>query len=174
VTPLFLEGRRSTSALTASLVLLVAACASTVSPLTATRSAEPSVSPRASPPPVVASAEQSPTTSPTPPPATSPTVAEITRLEALVAADASDADSQRDLGFALAQRVRETADPSLYAPALAAFDRALATRPDDAVALVGVAGIQLGKHQFADGLITARRAIALSPRRTMPPASCSA
>ena len=52
-----------------------------------------------------------------PPAATSPTVAEIARLEALVAADPTDADAQRDLGFALLQRVRETADPSLYAPA---------------------------------------------------------
>jgi tetratricopeptide (TPR) repeat protein len=80
-----------------------------------------------------------------------------------VAADPSDADSQRDLGFALAQRVRETADPSLYAPATAAFEAALEERPDDAIALVGVAGIQLGKHEFAAGLATARNAIGLSP-----------
>jgi tetratricopeptide (TPR) repeat protein len=80
-----------------------------------------------------------------------------------VTATPSDGDAQRDLGFALAQRVRETADPSLYAPAMDAFDAALRVQPDDALSLVGVAGIQLGKHQFADGLVTARRAIALSP-----------
>jgi tetratricopeptide (TPR) repeat protein len=63
----------------------------------------------------------------------------------------------------LAQRVRETADPSLYAPAMDAFDTALRVQPDDALSLVGIAGVQLGKHEFADGLVTARRAIALSP-----------
>jgi tetratricopeptide (TPR) repeat protein len=80
-----------------------------------------------------------------------------------VAADPHDADAQRDLGFALVQRVRETADPSLYAPARAAFDAALGEHPDDAVALVGVAGLQLGKHEFADALETARAALRRSP-----------
>jgi tetratricopeptide (TPR) repeat protein len=97
------------------------------------------------------------------PVATSPTVAEIARLRAVITADPADADAQRDLGFALTQRVRETADPSLYAPADAAFQAALRLRPDDARALVGVAGIQLGKHEFAAGLSAARRAISLSP-----------
>ncbi len=77
--------------------------------------------------------------------------------------DPGNADAQRDLGFALVQRVRETADPSLYAPAKAAFDAALAIQPEDALALVGVAGLQLGKHQFAAALETAARAISLSP-----------
>ena len=94
---------------------------------------------------------------------TSATVAEIARFQALVTSDPTDADAQRGLGFALAQRVRETADPSLYAPATAAFEAVLRLHPDDALARVGVAGIQLGKHQFADALVTARQAIALSP-----------
>jgi tetratricopeptide (TPR) repeat protein len=125
-------------------------------------------------PSVAAAARASPSTprpsdgpaasvSPPSPVAMSPTVAEIARLRAVVTADPSDADVQRDLGFALAQRVRETADPSLYAPADEAFQAALRLRPDDARALVGVAGIQLGKHEFAAGLATARRAISLSP-----------
>jgi tetratricopeptide (TPR) repeat protein len=95
--------------------------------------------------------------------ASSPTVAQIAQLRSRVEADPADADAQRDLGFALVQRVRETADPSLYAPAAAAFEAALRLRPDDAEALVGVASLQLGKHQFADGLATAGKAIALSP-----------
>lgn len=77
--------------------------------------------------------------------------------------DPGNADAQRNLGFALVQRVRETADPALYAPAMAAFDAALAVQPEDAVALVGVAGVQLGKHQFSAALDTAARAITLSP-----------
>jgi len=111
-------------------------------------------------------ARASPTTPSLPsatPAALSPTVAEIARLRARVTADATDADAQRDLGFALVQRVRETADPSLYAPALVAFEAALRPQPDDAAALVGVASIQLGKHEFADGLATARKAIGISP-----------
>lgn len=95
--------------------------------------------------------------------ALSPTVAEIARLQAKISANATDEDAQRDLGLALAQRVRETADPSLYAPAMAALNAALELQPEDALALAGVAGIQLGKHQFADALVTARQAIALSP-----------
>lgn len=93
----------------------------------------------------------------------SPTVAEIDRLNAAVKADPRNAEAQRDLGLALVQRVRETADPSLYAPAMAAFDAALELAPDDALTLAGVAGIQLGKHEFADSLATADRAIELSP-----------
>jgi tetratricopeptide (TPR) repeat protein len=94
---------------------------------------------------------------------TSSTVATIARLQAEVIADPTDADAQRSLGFALLQRVRETADPSLYSPALTAFEAALRFRPDDATAMTGIAAIQLGKHEFADGLVTARKAIALSP-----------
>jgi tetratricopeptide (TPR) repeat protein len=93
----------------------------------------------------------------------SKTVAEIARLSAVVATNPIDADAQRDLGFALAQRVRETADPSLYAPALSAFDAALQAEPDDALAVAGVAGIELGKHEFGAALKTAEHAIALSP-----------
>ncbi|HEX2754607.1 MAG TPA: tetratricopeptide repeat protein [Candidatus Limnocylindrales bacterium] len=123
---------------------------------------------RASPPPSAPSApsggpEASAISSSPSSPSVASTAAEIARLEAVVAADPTDAGSQRDLGFALAQRVRETADPSLYAPAEAAFRAALRLRPDDAPALVGIAGIQLGKHEFAAGLETARRALALSP-----------
>lgn len=97
------------------------------------------------------------------PAAVSPTVAAVARLSAIVAANPKDGDAQRQLGSALAQRVRETADPSLYALALVAFQAALAVEPADAEALTGVAGIQLGKHQFGDALRTARRAIELSP-----------
>jgi tetratricopeptide (TPR) repeat protein len=91
-------------------------------------------------------------------------VAAIARFTAAINANPRDENAQRDLGLALAQRVRETADPSLYAPAMAAFMAALALEPEDALTLVGVAGIQLGKHEFAAALATARGAIKLSPR----------
>ena len=37
------------------------------------------------------------------------------------------------------------------------------SQPDDASALAGIAGVQLGKHEYAAALATAREAIALSP-----------
>ena len=93
----------------------------------------------------------------------SPTQAEIERLIAVVRADPEDAEAQRDLGFAFLQRVRETADPSLYEPADAAFQAARRLAPDDALVLVGIGGLQLGRHEFADALETGRRAAGLSP-----------
>jgi tetratricopeptide (TPR) repeat protein len=160
-------GRVSTSARALAIGFIVvagaAACGASSAPRmvpSAGPPAAPSSAPRASaglPPASHSSAA---------PAETSPTVAEIARLQAQVTRDPTDADAPRDLGFALAQRVRETADPSLYAPAMAAFEAALRVRPDDAMALVGVAGIQLGKHEFADALLTARKAIGLSPTLT--------
>jgi tetratricopeptide (TPR) repeat protein len=91
------------------------------------------------------------------------TVAEIARLQAAVATDPDDAASQRDLGLALIQRIRETADPSLYAPAAAALETARRLAPDDALVLVGLGGLQLGKHEFAKALVTGHAAVALSP-----------
>ena len=95
--------------------------------------------------------------------ADSPTVAEIDRLTAAIKADPTDAEAQRGLGFALMQRVRETADPSLYAPAMAAFEAALEAQPDDSMALAGIAGVQLGRHEFGAALDSANQAIELSP-----------
>ena len=59
--------------------------------------------------------------------------------------------------------MRETADPSLYAPAAAAFEAARSLAPDDALVLVGIGGLELGKHQFAKALATGREAAELSP-----------
>ena len=148
------------------IALLGAGCA------TATTSSPPPVP---SPSPSVAIAapatnEPGTTTRPTTGPAPSApsvpisrTVTEIARLEAAVAVDSSDPAAQRDLGFAFLQRVRETADPTLYAPAAAAFETARGLAPDDALVFVGIGGLQLGKHQFAEALATGRTAVKLSP-----------
>ena len=111
-------------------------------------------------PTVGAPSSAEPPASPQPP---SPTQAEIERLQASIAANPDDAEAQRDLGFALLQRVRETADPSLYAPAAMAFDAARRLAPEDAHVLVGIGSLQLGKHDFAGALETARAAAELSP-----------
>ena len=77
--------------------------------------------------------------------------------------DPRDAPSWRDLGFAFLQRIRETADPSLYAPAAAAFEAARLHAPDDPLTYVGIGGLQLGKHEFAEALETGQKAVKLSP-----------
>lgn len=148
-------------ALLLALLVAVGCSASTASPgLVASPPTGSSQAPSAAPSGILGPASGSPAPSAA---VTSPTVAEINRLRAAVLADPSDADSQRDLGFALTQRVRETADPSLYGPAMAALEAALKLQPDDALAQVGVAGIQLAKHEFADALKSAEKAILLSP-----------
>lgn len=140
------------------LLVLITGCASTPP-------SQPPSPARTSPPataiPLPSSA--APATSP-PPVATSATVDEIDRLDAAVQANPANADLQRQLGSALLQRIRETADPSLYAPAAAAFDRAKALAPDDALVWAGIATLELGKHRFGEALGTARRAIDLAPR----------
>jgi tetratricopeptide (TPR) repeat protein len=113
--------------------------------------------------PIPYAGEPSPTGPPASPRPTSPTEAEIERLQAAVTANPDDAEAQRDLGFALLQRVRETADPSLYEPAEMAFEAARRLAPDDALVLVGIGGLQLGKHDFAEALETGQSAAQLSP-----------
>lgn len=102
--------RLSSSSL--SLVLLVVAgCGGAVpsrNSAIAPASSSPSASASSSPTPVDPSSGPAATGLPT-----SPTVAEIVRLQAELAADPTNADAQRDLGLALTQRVRDTADPSL-------------------------------------------------------------
>ncbi len=99
---------------------------------------------------------------PTPRPV-SPTRQAVERLTAAVAANPADADAQRDLGLALTQLIRETLDPTLYVPAEDALRASDGLQPDDARPLVGLGGLQLGKHRFADALVTGKRAVLLAP-----------
>jgi tetratricopeptide (TPR) repeat protein len=94
----------------------------------------------------------------------STTVSQIADLRTRLAAKPDDPATLRDLGLALLQRVRETADPSLYAQAEQALDRARTLAPDDSFVLVGIGGLQLGKHRFADALETAHAALAVAPQ----------
>ena len=135
-----------------ALVLVVAGCA-----LTTPASPDPTAQP------TTAAAAIDLPASPSPAPG-SGTADEIEQLQSVIDADPSDAGAQRDLGFALLQRVRETADPGLYAPAEAAFEQARSLAPDDPLVLVGIGSLQLGKHDFGAALKTARRAIDLAPR----------
>ena len=110
----------------------------------------------------MAATVSSPTPAP-PPVAGAATRALTERLQASVIANPSDPDTQRSLAEALLQLIRETLDPSLYAPAEQALREADRLQPDDARTLADLGTLQLGRHQFADALVTGRRAIELSP-----------
>lgn len=134
--------------------LLVMGCAPDASPTAARASPTATASPGMTPAPLAAS-----------PPAAvrSPTQAQIDRLLAIVANDPANGVAQRDLGFALLQRVRETADPALYEAAAVAFAAARQLEPDDALVMVGIGSLQLGRHEFAEALQTGRQAAERSP-----------
>lgn len=91
----------------------------------------------------------------------SPTAQRIAALEAAVATDSENGDALLELGVALLQRVRETADPSIYPRAQEAFDRAHAVGPDDPLPLIGLGTLALARHEFADALELGREALAL-------------
>ena len=152
---------RSRGAIGAVLVcLLVAACGGRAAPPGGLPSPTAASPPAAtSPPTPSASAGQS---------AAAETLVEIAGLRDRLAANPDDPDTLRALGLALLQRVRETADPSLYDQAEEALTKAQKLAPDDPLILVGIGGLQLGRHQFGDALETAREALERSP--TLEPA----
>jgi tetratricopeptide (TPR) repeat protein len=118
------------------------------------------------PPALVSPSAPSPTATSTFVPTATPlagTLAELASLRTRVAATPDDPVALRDLGFALLQRVRETADPSLHGQADEALTRAAKLAPDDPLVLVGIGSLQLGRHQFAAALETAHRALELAP-----------
>src|SRR4051812_33837717 len=61
----------------------------------------------------------------------------IAKLQERIKARPDDADAYGQLGLAYLQRVRETADPSLYDKAGAALDEAVKRDPKSVDALVG-------------------------------------
>ena len=96
-------------------------------------------------------------------PTMSATQQQVDFLLARVAADPGDGAAQLDLGLALLQRIRETSDPSGYAPAEAALQAARRLLPGDPLVLVGLGGLRLGRHAFADALKVGREAERLTP-----------
>ena len=70
-------------------------------------------------------------------------------------------DGWAELGFLYLQQSRETADPSLYAKAQGAFDRSLELRPEgNDTALTGQGALAAARHEFAEALTLADRALA--------------
>lgn len=167
--------RAETSSLRGFVVLVLVAaiatgCWSTTGLATSPPSARPggSAGPTSAVPSAVLSATPSGSDSAVPTPGAgsvgsggSPTAQRIAGLEAAVAADAQNGDALLELGVALLQRVRETADPSIYSRAEEAFERARALGPDDPLPLVGLGTLALARHQFADALGLGRKALTL-------------
>jgi len=148
-------------------VLIVAGCAGPTAPsappataVVPTQDGSASVAPTPDP-----AATPVATTSSTPAPiaTTSATQELIDFLLDAVADDPSDGSAQRDLGLALLQRVRETADPSLYPRAEAALDAARELLPDDPLVFAGIGGLQLGRHEFKDALATGQATLEAFP-----------
>jgi cytochrome c-type biogenesis protein CcmH/NrfG len=88
---------------------------------------------------------------PSAPSADVPTADAVGTLRDRLAGNPGDPVTLRDLGLALLQRVRETADPSLYDQAEEAFDRARNFAPDDPLVLVGIGSVQLGRRSICCG-----------------------
>jgi tetratricopeptide (TPR) repeat protein len=151
---------RLTAIVAASVLVgpILAACGSTAG---STADVPPSAAATA-----MRSAEPSPAVTPDasgPVQAHSRTQARIDFLVRRVTDDANDGDAQLELGLTLLQRIRETADPSLYEPAEEALLAARRLLPHDAGPLIGLGGLQLGRHEFTAVLATARSALALDP-----------
>jgi tetratricopeptide (TPR) repeat protein len=129
--------------------LVVAACGGPVASIT--------------PPASASAAFQTPMPIASPATTTSPTQQAVEFLTARAAATPDDPAVQRELGLALLQRIRETADPSLYPVAQAALDTARGLDPADPLTLVGIGALQLGRHEFAAALATGQAALAIDP-----------
>ncbi|MFE2326838.1 tetratricopeptide repeat protein [Streptomyces sp. NPDC059385] len=75
-----------------------------------------------------------------------------------------DPVSWADLGMALVQQARTTADQATYAQAESALRRSLALQPAENLhAEIGMGALTAARHQFHDALAWARKAVATSP-----------
>jgi len=91
----------------------------------------------------------------------------IGRLQERIKANPNDTSAYAQLGLAFLQRVRETADPSLYTRAEQALNEAIKRDPNQIDALVGLGSLALSRHQFADALQWGERARAVNPYRAL-------
>ena len=89
----------------------------------------------------------------------------VEQLQERVRRNPDDPSAYAQLGLALLQRVRETADPSLYTRAEQAFVEALKRDPQQIDALAGQGSLALSRHKFADALRFGQQAHALNPYR---------
>lgn len=89
-------------------------------------------------------------------------VDDITRLQADLVRVPEDYSAWAQLGDAYLRESRTTADPTYYAKAEGAYQKALALRPDDAGPVTGLAALAAARHDFAGALALTDRALALN------------
>ena len=94
--------------------------------------------------------------------------ATIAKLEATLASSAGDPDTLSSLGLAYQIRWRETGDSGFLPRSQAALRKALAARPGDPTATLGLGNLALIRHQFRPALVVGRRAHDLAPYAARP------
>jgi tetratricopeptide (TPR) repeat protein len=89
----------------------------------------------------------------------------IAQLQERIRRNPDDTSAYAQLGLALLQRVRETADPTLYPKAAAVLAEGLKRDPQQLDGLVGQGVLANARHQFADALSWGERARTINPYR---------
>ncbi len=95
--------------------------------------------------------------------ADTPTDKEIAKWQEKVKANAQDKRAMVNLGDALMQKGRETADASYYGLAENSYKQAIALDPKFVDALDGMAWVASGRHEFEQSMEWAKKAIAIEP-----------
>ncbi len=93
--------------------------------------------------------------------------AEIAKWEARVKANVNEDASWVNLGDALMQKARETADAGYYTLAEEAYNKALKIKPHSDTAMTGLAWVNGGRHEFEKSIDWAQKAIALDPKNNL-------
>jgi len=97
-----------------------------------------------------------------------PTDERIAALRANVRRGAGRPGLLAELGNAYLQKARENGDPTNYTRADRVFAQALKRNPEDVDAILGLGTLELARHHFREGLVQARRAVALAPEAAGP------
>lgn len=100
---------------------------------------------------------------PVDPKTSSPTDRAIAAAQNRLRISSNDDDARLSLAAAFLQKVRETADPSLYVKAQALLDDLSKRRADDPRVVEAEGTLALAQHRFADGLALGERALTLAP-----------
>jgi tetratricopeptide (TPR) repeat protein len=93
----------------------------------------------------------------------SPTDRAIADAQARLRADGGDTNAKLDLARAFLQKVRETADPTLYTKADQLLADVAEQGADDPRVLIAQGTLALARHQFSDALDIGLRALKVAP-----------
>jgi tetratricopeptide (TPR) repeat protein len=97
------------------------------------------------------------------PESNAPTDRAIADAQARLRRDEDDPNAKLDLAQAFLQKVRETADPTLYTKADRLLDDVAERSPDDPRVLIAQGTLALARHEFTDALDIGRRALRVAP-----------